>query len=194
MKIEKIESNRIKITLYTEDLQMFNLTKNHLKNDTPELHMFLYEIMKKVQNETGFDPYDGQVLVEAIGFERGLILLVSKSENKKPTLKKVRSVKAVKKSECPKKKEAYVCRFEKFSDLCRMFEECGNVIENGAQLFKNADVHYLILNNTPNCCISEYAEVYGTDALNVEHIKEHSVHIAEGESLLKMAEFMSDVK
>ena len=187
MRIEKIEANKIKITLYSEDLQMFNLTKSKIKNDTPELHIFLCEIMKRVQSETNFDPYDGQVLVEAMPFEQGLVLMISKAE--KPCTKKIRHVKAIKKEP---KEVCSICAFDSFRDLSRMFEECGNVINADSELCKIDEAFYLILKNVPDKKISEYARVVRGNAVAAAHIRERGVHIASGDELFEMAEFMAD--
>lgn len=189
MKIEKIEANKVKITLYSDDLRSFNLTRYHIKNNTPELHIFLCEIMKRVQNETNFNPYDGQVLVEAMPFETGLVLMISKTEKQRRTVKKVKSVKLAKKENV----QFFICVFEKFSDLCRMFEECGNIIGSGAELYRRKDMYFLIQKSIPERCVYEYAAVHGTNKLEVAYIKEMCVHIADGEKLLKMSEFMSDI-
>ena len=78
MKIEKIEANKIKVSLSELDLIDMNINVKSLTPDSPRLHNFLYEIMEKVKAETGFNPYSGQVVVEATPHDDGITLTVTK--------------------------------------------------------------------------------------------------------------------
>ena len=63
VQIEKENSNKIKVTLQPLDLREMNISIENLKPNSPQLNRFLYEIMEKVREETGFNPYNGQIVV-----------------------------------------------------------------------------------------------------------------------------------
>ena len=72
MKIEKIDSNHIKITVDSLDFDIFNIELSSLTPDSPQLHTFLFSMMQQAQHETGFNPYNGQILIEAVPGENPL--------------------------------------------------------------------------------------------------------------------------
>ena len=123
MQIEKEDSNKIRIILKPIDLAEMNVSIENLKPDSPQLHNFLYEIMERVREETGFNPYAGQIVVEALPIGEGMILTVTRiSQQKKtavPPKAKIRRVKAVINDKSKKKSTAFV--FDSFDDFCSAF-------------------------------------------------------------------------
>ena len=112
LKIEKIEINKIKVTLSALDLIDMNISVKSLTPDSPVLHGFLHDVMEMVKAETGFNPYSGQVMVEATPSDDGIVLMVTKlSEEKKKKPKNVRVA--------GYRKITY--RFRHFENICRLF-------------------------------------------------------------------------
>ncbi len=78
MKIKKISNEEVIVFLNTSDLELFDLSPESFEPRSAELHRFLFMLMETVREETGFDPYEGQVVVEAATSENGVHLSISK--------------------------------------------------------------------------------------------------------------------
>ena len=130
MNIEVIGKDRIKVILSESEMAERNLTNEMLVNKSEMLNSFLFEIMEEVREKTEFNPYNGQVVVEAIRGSEGLMLIISKAETEKKKLTKADKEKYKKAKPVIKKKETrrqmYI--FEDFENLCsaviRLDEEC----------------------------------------------------------------------
>lgn len=83
MKIVRLEQDRIKVVLSDIDLKNMNISLGSLSPDSPELNLFLYEVMDAVKAETGFSAEQGQVLVEATQEADGIVLMLSRSSKAK---------------------------------------------------------------------------------------------------------------
>ena len=98
MQIEKLEENKIRVILTTADLLNMNIDINSLGKESVELNKFLFNIMERVKEETDFNPYGGQVLMEAMPMgDDGISIMVSKVQSdairlSKEKFKKIRAV------------------------------------------------------------------------------------------------------
>ena len=135
MRIEKLNKDKIKVTLTTAELINLDIDVKRLSPDSKELHTFLFHIMETIREETGFNPYNGQVVVEATPSQDGISILVkrlNKGIKKLPRSSlKVVSVK-------PKKKEPgteCVFYFETFNDMCGAISEMDKSIFFHKQAF-----------------------------------------------------------
>ena len=104
MRIEKLNKDKIKVTLTTAELINLDIDVKRLSPDSKELHTFLFHIMETIREETGFNPYNGQVVVEATPSQDGISILVKRLNKgiKKITEEQFKKVVSVK----PKKKES----------------------------------------------------------------------------------------
>lgn len=99
MKIEKLNKDRIKVSLSSTDLYELDIDVKKLSPNSQELHSFLFQIMETIREETGFNPYNGQVVVEATPSTEGMDIMVSRVSGKKRKItkqefSKITSVKA----------------------------------------------------------------------------------------------------
>lgn len=78
MRIEKLNKDKIKVTLTTAELINLDIDVKRLSPDSKELHTFLFHIMETIREETGFNPYNGQVVVEATPSQDGISILVKR--------------------------------------------------------------------------------------------------------------------
>ena len=78
MRIERLNNDKIKVTLTTSDLVNLDIDMEQLTPDSRELHTFLFHIMETIREETGFNPYNGQVVVEASPSRDGMSIVVSR--------------------------------------------------------------------------------------------------------------------
>ncbi len=180
VKIEKLEMNKIKVTLSAMDLVDMNVNVRMLTPNSPHLHDFLHEVMEKVRAETGFNPYNGQVVVEATPKEDGIILTVTKlGEEKKKRPKKIK-VSTV--------KGRYTYRFSSFENLCELFRNKDSEVFSKSALYEYMDKFYMVIPKGAISGISEFAEKYSGILLNEYFLKEHGKCHAECERLVSMAE------
>lgn len=194
MRIEKLADNKIKVTLTTADLTRLNIDINNLTPASRELHAFLFHIMETVRAETGFNPYNGQIVVEATPMREGISVLISKLKRVKANftreqLKRARVVRAsVKRTDA----EADVFGFADFDDLCGAFA----LMEYNAflhiKLYKIDGIYCCLMDrkcgfNAVRHILSEFAGKVLPSPVRAEYVIEHGELIASGEKLARMA-------
>lgn len=190
MRIEKLELNKIKITFLFEDLKMYNINANKINPDSPELHSFLCEVMKIVQTETNFNPYDGQVVIEATPCGDGLVLMLSKIGSKpvKQSLPKIKKIKAVKKKTI---KREYIYSFSDFGKFEEFVRACPNFDLGEAKLYSIGGI-YCVVTDTFDCRLSEFGELCPVGKLTLPYLIEHGKLIASGKQFQNIAAFIKE--
>lgn len=195
MRIEKLNNDKIKVTLTTSDLINLDIDVKQLAPDSKELHTFLFHIMETIREETGFNPYSGQVVVEATPSRDGISILVSRlnSNSKRITrtqFKKASSVKA----KLKKSVNNEIFYFDNFDDLCSALKELESDSLLAGSLYRlNNTYCFAIKNNelSHEKCLGIMAEFSAGKSgypLQMTYIKEHGHLIAKGSELLEMAE------
>lgn len=193
MRIEKIEGNKIRVTLFQEDLDCYHIDVKMLRPDSPQLHTFLFKIMEKVKRETGFNPYTGQIVVEAKPSPEGIVLVVTKISEHKPKAVKGAAgirVRAVKRAR-PKKR---IYCFDSFLDLCGAFEHIQT--ELLGRLYCTEDRFYLVSENGPDGYdrLTEFGALIGHGRVTEAFLAEHGRLIAQGSGLREMAAYVKNLK
>lgn len=189
MKIEKFQNDKIKVTLTPQDLVLYDIEADSVRPDSPKLHKFLFDVMESVREETGFNPYSGQVVVEAQRDHTGICLIISKIEvNPKKEKIKPDNVKSVK-PRLKVKKVRYI--FKSFDDLCEALKVVGSDAVFEAALYKYDNKWHLVNNLTDkkaDLILREFCfearEISGGNVF----LKEHAKLICEGKELVKMVE------
>ncbi len=195
MKIEKVENQKIKVTLSESDLMYYNLNPKEITRNSPELHRFLFQIMENVKKQTGFNPYCGQVAVEAVSSEKGITLLISRISPavNKDKLKKIK----VSTSKRVMIKNRYL--FESFDNLCGALCALDEGILEKCTLYSYNDGWYFILGNCTgfdrqHCILSEYCTNFGGIVCTEPFLSEHGKLIASGKSLLSMVKGIKELE
>ena len=188
MKIERVENDKIKVTLTSEDLILYDISGETVTPDSPKLHRFLFDIMESVREKTGFNPDSGQVVVEAIKDKNGITLFISKlktfdgREIKKISPKKIKSVKISKNIH----KNRYC--FKSFDSLCESFKIIKEEHFNESSLYKYDEKWYITVpskNTLLNSVLREYCD-YISENVSDMFLKEHGELIAKGEKLISL--------
>lgn len=194
MRIEKISGDKIKVTLSASDLINFDIDINELTPDSEELHSFLFHIMETIRIETGFNPYSGQVVVEATPSREGISIVVSKLKTNagkmmtRSDLKRNVAVRAKKKISGGEK----IFYFDDFDDLCDALCLLTDEELTFGALYKLSDTFCFIVNNSSRFkrCVSlmtEFSAQQSKYPMQLMYIKEHGKIVAEGETLISMA-------
>jgi len=190
MKIEKVDNHKITVTLTFEDLEDFDMSLENLTPESSELHTFLFRIMEQVKLETGFNPYNGQIIVEAKPSNDGVTLVVTKldGENDKKAKQKIKNIRAKK---APPRTAVY--KFQSFDSLCGALARVEQTIISCSSLHKMQGIYYLtVYTDLPyaryNSIISEFCDDFDAPDMFEEILREHGELIAEHENLITMAD------
>lgn len=200
MKIEKLAENKIVVTLTSDDLNGLNINIHSLHDDKGTLNKFLIHVMEVIREETDFNPYNGQVVVEACSISEGLMITVSKlKENVKElarkALKDSKNIKVNAKIK-PKRTESFY--FDKFTDLCNALIRIESTLYNKCEIYKFNGTYCLLLccdrftlENKDTymriaCVLAEYSRRSSMHSRQYCHIKEHGELIASGDKLVSM--------
>lgn len=195
MKIERLENNKIKVTIFPVDLIDMNMSIKSLRPDSPELHNFLSDIMEKIKEETGFNPYSKRTVVEASPVGDCMILTVTKVEDKKESRNKdsIKKVRAVLKNKNIKKSVYF---FEEFDDMCEAISQMSEETLMNSECYKieGKFAFAATLEKTTEMGIMrEFSSGFDVHSLASDFLDEHAKVIARGESLVKMARGIKDL-
>ncbi len=195
MRIEKIEGNKIRVTLSQEDLDNYHINIKMLRPDSPQLHTFLFKIMERVKRETGFNPYTGQIVVEATPSQEGIVLVVTKISEHKPKAVPAKDgirVRAVKKAKLKRR----IYYFESFLDLCGAFEHIQGDILGRCRLYCTGEKFYIVSENGIDQYdkITEFGTLIGHGEITEAFLAEHGRLIAQGNGLREMAVNVKNLK
>lgn len=194
MRIEKLNNDKIKVTLTTSDLINLDIDVKQLAPDSKELHTFLFHIMETIREETGFNPYNGQVVVEATPSRDGISILVSRlnANSRRITRQQFENASSIR-AKTKKSAKAEIFYFNSFDDLCSALKELEyNSLISGS-LYQLNNTYCFTINNE-SChekCLSVMAEFSAGKSgypLQMTYIKEHGHLIAKGIELFEMTE------
>lgn len=193
MKIEMIEQNRIRVLLTRSELAERNLTTDNLKRNSPYLNEFLFEVMEQIREKTGFNPYSGQVIVEASSDGEGLILIVTKLSPQKKKLsgkdkKRYINARPVLKNAC-RRKNIYI--FDDFEAVCGAVVRLDKRAFEYSSLYRIENKFYYYLEQgtgfeKSNAVLCEYSIRFGK-LCSKEYLDEHGDVIFDTYELYEMA-------
>ncbi len=189
MKIEKINDNKIKVTLSTTELQERNLDFQALRYNTPEAQTLFWDMMKQAENEHGFKTTNCQLFIEAAASvnDGQFIVTVTKLQgngNSLPPAPQKRKLPIpelkVRKKQIPKTQN-YIYKFNDFEQICNLLSS-GNVPKDlPASLYEYKNSFFIIArpSKAVHLIISEFGEVV-KDSVSIEGIlMEHGRKIVE---------------
>ena len=81
MKIEKINENKIKVTISFNDLEERNIDLNSLNYNSPETQELFWDMMEQAEIQLGFTASDAQLCIEAVAdADEGFVILITKMD------------------------------------------------------------------------------------------------------------------
>ena len=193
MNIEIIGKDRIKVVLSEAEMEERNLTNDVLVNKSELLNSFLFEIMEEIREKTEFNPYNGQVVVEAIRGSEGLMLIISKANREKKKLtaadkEKIRRAKPVVKK---KETQRQIYIFDDFENLCSAVIRLGEGSFEKSSVYRIGKVFYFYLEQDEgflksSAVLSEYCSQKASADM-IFYVEEHSDLMFNGSELKKMS-------
>lgn len=154
MKIEKINENKIKITLSLNDLEERNIDLESLNINSPATQELFWDMMEQAEIEFGFNASDSQLCIEAVPDTLdGFIITITKLDEDGDFESIHKYIKnRFKKSDLKvKKKNHKVCStisvysFKDFDDVCALSRSVDSIYSGESTLYKLKNVYYLIL-------------------------------------------------
>ena len=197
MRIERLSDDKVKVTLTETDLMGMNIKVEQLRPDSHELHTFLFNIMETIKEETDFNPYNGQVVVEATPSNEGISIIISKicacrSKISQSQFKKVKSI-----TPHMRAPEVHIFCFGGIDEVCGAIVEIGEDTLLESALYKYENRYYYVL-----CDAKKHTKCLGVlfeyssyrEKLKETFLKEHGTLIAEGKGLINMAQGVKKIK
>ena len=194
MRIEKLNDDKIKVTLTTSDLINLDIDVKQLAPNSKELHTFLFHIMETIREETGFNPYSGQVVVEATPSSDGISIMVSRlnANSKRITRTQFKNASSVK-TKLKKSVNNKIFYFDNFDDLCSALKELDSDSLLAGSLYRLNSTYSFAINSESahekcRSIMAEFSAGQSGYPLQMTYIMEHGQLISKGRDLLEMAE------
>lgn len=164
MKIEKLNDNKLKITLSIDDLEERNITLHSFMYNSPESQDLFWELLQEAEKECGFNVDDSMIYVEASTSGSGNFTLLVTKTNEKSPIEKISKPKKLtkenfklKRKSVPLKPETAIYIFDTFDDICAFCNICDVSILHENSLYKMNDLYYLKTDFIPYNIVLDYA-------------------------------------
>lgn len=188
MHIEKINENKIKVTVNKEDIKIWNVNMKNLTDNTPEAQDLFWFALRQAEKDVDFRVGESQLLVEALPSNaEGFVMLISKMDpganvldaiEKGPYRRRAMDIKVKKRNRSAALTNIF--KFEDFEDLCKCAEQIKDLFGGKSALYKYKEQFYLILIPYDTMMffeaenvIMEYASRVSSPALYEGVLKEH---------------------
>ena len=161
MQIEKLNENKIRITLNLEDLKEKNIDLHSFMSSSIESQDLFYDMLDKAEKEIGFKTKNYKLMIEALAIPEGNFVLTvtrflsEKEENKKLKVKR--------KNICPEDNLS-IYRFNTFDDylgFCNYIQKHLNSTTytqlEQTSLYKYNSKYYLCINNI---CLGNFKYIH----------------------------------
>lgn len=193
MKIEKLNENKLKITLNSEDLKARNIDVQAFIYNTPESQDLFWDVMREAEKEYGFNVDESMVYVEASATASGIFTLTvtktSNSLNQTNLKNKVRKQNyRLKRKNTNSPLDNSIYKFNTFDDICD-FCTFSKINEFGINsLYEFESNYYLLTTIVPNCNILEYATKERNIDMLLAKISEYGKKMIEKNALKVISE------
>lgn len=152
MKIEKINENKIKVTLSNHDLAEHNLDFQSLRYNSPEAQTLFWDMIKKAESEHGFKASNCQLFIEAASIMDGDCTVtitkmtdvvppranIVKSKNTLPATLKVRKKHELNSTSC-------IIAFKTFDALCEAISANTLPLNLPSSVYEYKNNYYLLV-------------------------------------------------
>ena len=199
MKFEKLNENKIRITLTIQDLAEKEIDFHVFMSNSAEAQDVLLDMLEQAKKETGFDPEDYNLKVEALVMaDSNFIFTITKlpPEEKSKISKRKFTVK--RKNIVPSSTQAVYCfsSFDDFNDFLVFLSK--NTLLNYKKLAKSITLYeykekyYLLMNNINTefidkikfyTCITEFAKCVTNSKVFASKLKECGTLIMKNNAL-----------
>ncbi len=197
MKIEKINENKIKVTISSNDLEERNIDLNALNYNSPAAQELFWDMMEQAEVEFGFNASDSQLCIEAVPDSReGFIITITKldEEGDFESIQKYIKNRFRKSDLKIKRKTRKICSaimiysFNSFDDICALSDNVESLYSGDSTLYRLKNVYYLVLTknsfSSPDikrfeAVLSEFGRKVSNVGFYEGYLNEHGTKIIE---------------
>lgn len=154
MKIEKLNEDKIRITLNMEDLKENDIDFQTFMSNSIESQELFMNMLDKAEKEVGFITEDYRIMIEALAMTNGnFVLTVTRLPEKQKNTYKKKKLNIKRKSTQIDSKKAIYCfdSFDEFCEYCKFIQsDTLKIVEELAEcisLYEYHNKYYLIFNN-----------------------------------------------
>ncbi len=153
MYIERLDENKIKITVNGDDIKMWNVDLKNFTDNTAEAQDMFWFALKQAEHDVNFTVGQAQLLVETMPCgDEGFVMFVSRVESEAALAEAlVKFGKRAKQTEFKARRRGRPCpqlrifNFRDFEDLCRGVGEIRELYMGKSRLIKYMGEFYLEL-------------------------------------------------
>ena len=193
MKVEKLNENKIKITLDNNDLKSRNIDTHALIYNTPESQDLFWEVMQEVEKKYDFQVDESMIYVEAHMSQSGVFtLIVTRNQNsiikRKPKVheKNIR----LKRKDIPENLNAKLFKFNDFSSLCNFCKIADKNEYRKTSLYLLDSNYYLYISLYSGNSILEFADVTQNQDKTLAKISEYGKTIYKENAIKMMQKYL----
>lgn len=190
MKIEKLNENKLKITLSLDDLEERNIDLQSFIYNSPESQDLFWDMMSEAEKEYGFDVNESMIYVEASSNGTGLFTLIVTKTDEPNFIGQARQKANLRKKNFKLKRKAinitspkslYI--FESFDDVCDFCKTIDLSIVGNNTLYRLDDEYYLKIENSNFNHIIDFASLAKNYETTIGKINEYGKVIVEENAL-----------
>lgn len=208
MRIEKIDENKIQITVSVDDLIERNIDFDALSYDSPEAQELFWDMMEQAEVELGFNAQDAQLCIEAIPDENDtFVVTITKVDDDGDFESFHKFIKNhYKRSDIKNKKytrkiasTTLMYSFTKIDDMKSLATRLKNEYLGDSTLFKYKNTYFLILSrnkvqnvsnsNTFDLLVSEYGRKIANTGFYEGFLNEYAVKLSDTDALEIISDF-----
>ena len=203
MKIERINSDRLQITLTYADMSEHDIDFEKLCANRDELNRFISFLLVRAKLDTGFDLYSGQFLIRAVQSEKDLVFTIiriteeAKNAVKKAAVKNGARFRLVAAKEDTEEKERTIqllVNFRQKADFAAMVMQLENQVDDSWKLYCESNQFYLAMmvdsDQLPLIYSTavDFGEILLDDPVRLLLLEGRDCLLAQGEAVLRAAE------
>lgn len=201
LKIEKLNEDKLKITLSIDDLEERNITLHSFMYNSPESQDLFWELLQEAEKECGFNVDDSMIYVEASTSGSGNFTLLVTKTNEKAPIERISKPKKMtkenfrlKRKSVPLKHELAIYSFNTFDDICAFCNVCDVSVLHENSLYKINEEYYLKTDFIPFNTILDYATLSKTPDLLEAKLNEYGKVIIPDNALQTIATYFNKKK
>ena len=209
MKIEKLNENKIRITLNIEDLNERNITMQSFMSNSIESQDIFFDMLDKADEEVGFNTDDCRIMIEALALKDGVfVLTITKFEHEGEKCNLKRNNVHIRRKSPAINFEKTIYSFESFDTFCEFCTFLRNTLDEKhildfakeSDLYEYNSNYYLVISkinvnskSLKYICssITEFAHFVDSSELFESKIKEYGRLIAEKDAILTCMEYFT---
>lgn len=180
MKIEKIDTNKIKVTFTSEDLTEHNLTPDSVRNNSPRVQKIIMNVVRQAEEEIGFCAENARLMVEAMPAEDdSMVMYITRLESENDFSDALNLVKRrirLKTRPAEPKSTYTLVEFESFEDAVSLSRFASHISEG--ELYFYRDAYCLIMPSALAVRFSEFGKVKDSEKA-CDMVREHGKKICD---------------